>query len=31
VAVVLGLGDLHGLGKVLVGQVRVDDLVAVPG
>ena len=31
VLVELGLGDLDGLGEVLVGQLRVDDLVAVLG
>ena len=31
VPVVLGLGDPDGLGEVLVGQFRVDDLVAVLG
>ena len=29
VLVELGLGDPDGLGEVLVGQLRVDDLVAV--
>jgi hypothetical protein len=31
VLVELGLGDPDGLGEVVVGQLRVDDLVAVLG
>src|ERR1022692_1314565 len=31
VMVELLLGDLNGLGEILVGQLRVDDLVAVLG